>query len=81
MANLLVRNVEDEVVDALKAVSGQHGISAEEEHRRILRAALLRPRKRSFAEVLQGIPDVGRDDDFGRVEDNTVDDKASDVFD
>ena len=66
MANLLVRNLEDEVVDALKARSGVHGVSAEEEHRRILRAALLGPRKKSFAEVLQSIPDVGIDGDFER---------------
>jgi plasmid stability protein len=70
MANLLVRNVEVEVVDALKARSGKHGVSAEEEHRRILRAALLQPRKRSFCEVLQAIPHVGSDEDFLRLQDN-----------
>ncbi len=77
MANLIVRNVEDEVVKALKARSGEHGISAEEEHRRILRAALLMPRKRSFAEVLSLIPNVGVDEDFSRLQD----DKRANVFD
>ena len=77
MANLLVRNVEDEVVEALKARSGQHGVSAEEEHRRILRSALLRPRRKSFAEVLSTMPDVGQDKDFERVQD----DPSQDVFD
>ena len=70
MANLLVRNVEDEVVEALKARSGQHGISAEEEHRRILRAALLLPRRKSLGEVLLSIPNVGTDEDFVRVQDS-----------
>lgn len=69
MANLLVRNVEDEVVEALKARAGLHGISAEEEHRRILREALLVPRRKSLAEVLMAIPNVGSDDDFARVQD------------
>jgi len=73
MANLLVRNVEDEVVTALKARSGRHGISAEEEHRKILRAALLKPRKRSFAESLLAIPGVGTDKDFARTPDGSTD--------
>ena len=77
MANLIVRNVEDEIVRALKARSGEHGISAEEEHRRILRRALLEPRQRSFAEALSRIPDVGEDEDFARVQDE----RSSDVFD
>lgn len=77
MANLLVRNVENEVVDALKARSGKHGVSAEEEHRKILRAALLKPRKRSFSEVLLAIPNVGDDQDFARVQDH----KQKSVFD
>ena len=77
MANLIVRNVEDELVKALKARSGEHGISAEEEHRRILRRALLKPRPRSLAEVLAEIPNVGIDEDFTR----SQDDERADVFD
>ncbi len=77
MANLLVRNVEAEVVEALKARSGKHGVSAEEEHRRILRAALLKPRRKSFTEALRAIPDVGEDADFQRVQD----DERKGVFD
>ncbi|NPU90499.1 MAG: DNA-binding protein [Gammaproteobacteria bacterium] len=76
MANLLVRNVEDEIVTALKARAGQHGISAEEEHRRILQQALLGLKKKSFTEALKAIPNVGEDADFARVQD----DKADDVF-
>ncbi len=32
MANLIVRNIDDKVVDALKARAGKHGCSAEVEH-------------------------------------------------
>ena len=76
MANLIVRNIDEKIVDALKARAGKHGRSAEAEHRRILEAALLRPGKKSFTEVLKAIPDVGTDADFER-EDDTGD---RDVF-
>jgi len=68
MPDLLVRGVDDEIVRALKERAGAHGRSAEAEHRAILRAALARPRRRSFAEVLATMPDVGRDADFERVD-------------
>ncbi len=48
MANLLVRNIDEDIVNALKALAGKHGISAEAEHRKILESVLKRPRKRSF---------------------------------
>ncbi|WP_396269134.1 FitA-like ribbon-helix-helix domain-containing protein [Ideonella sp.] len=66
MANLLVRNVDDAVAQALKQRASRHGRSAEAEHRAILEAALLHPRAKSFAEVLMSIPAVGRDEDFAR---------------
>jgi antitoxin FitA len=69
MANLLVRNVDDAVVNALKALAGKRGTSAEAEHRRILAQALRKPKKKSFAQVLSKIPPVGKDADFRRVED------------
>lgn len=56
MSTLVVRNIEPEVVAALKARAGRHGRSAEAEHREILAAALRRRRKRSFAEVLSAMP-------------------------
>ena len=77
MANLIVRNIEEEIVKALKSRSGKHGISAEEEHRRILRRALLEPRQKSFAEAIASMPDVGTDEDFARVQGED----PSDVFD
>ncbi len=58
MANLIVRNVDDEVVKALKARAGLKGVSAEAEHRKLLKAALLKPQKRSFIEALKAIPTV-----------------------
>lgn len=69
MANLIVRNVDDEIANALKVRASRHGISAEAEHRRILEQVLLRPKKRSFLEVLRQIPDVGEDADFVRQQD------------
>ena len=74
MANLVVRNVDEDIVKALKARAGQNGISAEAEHRKILEAALLEPKKKSFAEVLKSIPNVGEDSDFQRHQDNEPDD-------
>jgi len=66
LANLLVRGVDEAVVRALKQRAGEHGRSAEAEHRAILAAALAAPRRRSFAEVLASMPDVGVDTDFER---------------
>ncbi len=77
MGSLVVRNINDEVVTALKVLAGKHGISAEAEHRKILESALLGPKKKSFTEVLKLIPNVGKDSDFERIEDI----RTVDVFD
>lgn len=77
MANLLVSGVDDTLVAALKERAGAHGVSAEGEHRQILRDALSRPKKRSLAEALASIPDVGTDADFERIQQGRV----ADVFD
>lgn len=42
MAQLLVRNLEDQMKEKLRALAIQHGISMEEEARDILRNALIR---------------------------------------
>ena len=78
MANLLVRGVDEAVVRALKERAGEHGQSVEAEHRAILAAALARPCKRTFAEVLASMPNVGVDADFERVNAAT---EAPRVFD
>lgn len=69
MANLIVRDIDESLVSALKRRAARNGRSAEAEHREILATALRHPRKRQLAEVLAAIPNVGRDDDFARVED------------
>lgn len=66
MANLVVRNIDESVSLALKAKAGSLGISAEALHRKLLENALLKPKKRTFAEALQSIPNVGMDSDFER---------------
>ena len=69
VANLIVRNVDASLVLTLKRRAARHGRSAEAEHREILASALRGPRKRHLSDVLAAIPDVGRDEDFARVED------------
>jgi len=66
MAQLLVRNLEPEVVRRLRARAARHGRSAEEEHREILRRALLRRGERTLGDAILSMPEVGRDADFAR---------------
>jgi len=64
--NLVVRNLDEDLVQALKERAAQHGVSAEAEHREILKAALTKPKRRPFNEVLMSMPNVGLDSDFER---------------
>jgi plasmid stability protein len=66
MAQLIVRDLEEALVRALKQRAARRGVSAEAEHRTILREALQRkPRKSTtFKQHLAAMPDVGADDDF-----------------
>jgi len=66
MAQLIVRNLDDELVRLLKARAAANGRSAEEEHRRILRTAL---RSKRLADHLRAMPTVGEDADFQRADD------------
>ena len=66
MAQLIVRDIPQQVVARLKQRAARRGHSAEAEHREILKQALLLPRAPSLKAMLGGIPDVGRDADFGR---------------
>jgi antitoxin FitA len=68
MAQLIVRNLDDNLVRALKEVAARHGRSAEAEHRQILRDALM-PAADDAKEVLYEMPDVGDDADFERIAD------------
>jgi|TARA_Y100000310_G_scaffold338250_1_gene427368 plasmid stability protein len=77
MANLIVRGISELVVRALKEKAGREGTSAEAMHRRILEQALTGPKKRSFAQVISSMPDVGRDEDFARHQEVAVTDVLS----
>ncbi len=69
MPRLIVRNLDEAIVARLKQQAGEHGVSAEEEHRRILRASLLGERDgaaRSLKDLLLAMPDVADDSDFDR---------------
>ena len=76
MANLVVRNIDDNIVKALKARAGLQGISAEAEHRKILEKALLCRQKRNLVDALKAIPSVGEDADFERKQSS----EEADVF-
>ena len=70
MAQLIVRNLEDEVVHKLKLRAAQNNRSAEEEHRQILREALQGAQGRTpLKKLLMQFPDVGDDSDFERPRD------------
>ena len=66
MAQLIVRNLDNDVVQRLKQRAASSGRSAEEEHRQILKAAL---RSDNLARYLATIPEVGDDEDFARSDD------------
>ena len=66
MAQLIVRNLDEETVQALKRRAALRGRSAEAEHREILRETL---RSRGTAKGLKRLlemPAAGRDADFMR---------------
>jgi plasmid stability protein len=71
VAELLVRDLEEELVRALQVRAAKHGRSAEAEHRAILEAALMPAR--DFKAFLLSMPNVGEDADFER-------DRFSDPF-
>lgn len=70
MGQLIVRNVDDEIIQALKMRAAQKRRSAEAEHREILREALAsRGSRKSLKAVLSEMPGVGEDADFERPRD------------
>jgi antitoxin FitA len=67
VAQLIVRNLEDSVVRALRERAASKGRSTEAEHREILREALVKIRRgTSLKTLLTEMPDAGDDADFGR---------------
>ena len=68
MAQLVVRNLAADLIQRLKQRAAAEGVSAEEEHRRILRRALF-GEEEEFPDLksLLVMPDVGTDEDFARL--------------
>jgi len=77
MAQLIVRELDEAVVRALKVRAAKKGVSAEAEHRAILREVLLRQSSRSFKKALLAMPNVGKDADFAIDRDLDRDDGLS----
>ncbi len=77
MASLIIQDIDDEIMEALKEQAKYSGCSIDAEIRKILSRFLLKPKKRTFAEVLASMPNVGLDSDFERQQD--MEDR--DVFD
>jgi len=71
VAQLIVRNLEEEAVRRLRIRAAEHGRSMEAEHRSILRAALGlgEAGEMDFKSALLAMPDRGSDDDFERARD------------
>ena len=70
MTQLLVRNIPDSLAKKLKRRAVEHGVSAEEEHRRILREVLEKPvpakKKRNLFEHLEELGRIAPDFEFVR---------------
>ena len=69
MAQLLVRDLSDELIERLEHQAARNGRSVEEEHREILKAAFPPPLTasapgKSFKEFLLSMPYAGEDGDF-----------------
>ena len=66
VAQLIVRDLSEDLVKALKRRAAERNRSTEQEHREILQSVLRGPKRRHLAEVLAAIPNVGEDSDFER---------------
>lgn len=68
MAQLLVRNISDALAKTLKQRAAEHGISAEEEHRRILQEALApvssTDEKRTLFDHIRQLGEIAPDFEF-----------------
>ena len=68
VAQLIVRDLPEDLVRALKQRAAKRNRSTEQEHREILQSVLRGPKRRHLADVLAAIPNVGEDSDFGRAQ-------------
>jgi plasmid stability protein len=78
MPSLVVRHLDESIINALKARAATHHRSTEAEHRVILAEFLLNPQRKTFAEALACMPSVGTNSDFQRMHDDTP---VTDLFD
>jgi plasmid stability protein len=70
MAQLIVRDLDEEIVKGLRRRAAESGRSVEAEHREILREAVrTKGRHKSLKQHLLAMPRSGNDDDFGRRQD------------
>jgi len=69
MPGYVVRNLDGAIINALKQRAVEYQRSKEAEHRAILAEFLLKSPRKTFAEALAPIPDVGTEADFQRVDD------------
>lgn len=70
VGQLIVRDLDDDVIRALKVRAAAKGRSAEAEHRELLREALApRPKGKTLKDLLLEMPDAGDDADFERPRD------------
>ena len=71
MAQVIVRNLEDDIRDKLRSLAAEHGRSMEEEIREILRAAVLRattgPRVGLGSRLAARFRDCGLDDEIAEL--------------
>src|SRR5579872_3962569 len=72
MASFIIRDVDERIAQALRKRAAHHGRSTEAELRVLLEEALVY-KKRSFADFLLTFPNVGKDDDFNRINDSERD--------
>ncbi len=71
MAQLLVRNISEALAKTLKLRAAEHGVSAEEEHRRILQEALAPAsegpnEKRTLFDHIRQLGEIAPDFEFER---------------
>lgn len=70
MAELIVRDVEDELLRELELRAARNGQSAEEELHQILRDTLTTAHStKTLKDLLSEMPNVGDDRDFERIQD------------
>lgn len=78
MPCLVVRNLDESIINALKERAVKHHRSTEVEHRAILVEELMKPQRKSFAKALASMPVAAMDTDFQRVNDDTRKSNVSD---